>query len=176
MAQMRILYVVNLTYFFQSQTFQTLISPKCWQLAKMRIVTSLEVDIRHRKHHCECCTPRPWPIFSRYTIWNANNSEMVKAIAEFWNNFYILPSSDTIADVVLHHFQLHFQGQTFLCYSFAIEVVQWRWMSPQELARLVRPSSLSCACFQYWLPSEFVAYPRSKATWTANIALRTVNH
>ena len=50
----------------------------------------------------------------------------MKAIAKIYNVFYrflYLTSNDIIADVVLHQFDLHFQGQTFFSYSFAIKIV-----------------------------------------------------
>ena len=49
---------------------------------------------------------------------NANVSETVKIGAEMCNVFYrlvYLSSNDNIADAVLHHVDLHVQGQTFYC-------------------------------------------------------------
>ena len=53
--------------------------------------------------------------------------------------FYIvlyLPQNRTIADVVLRHFDLHFQGETFSCFAFAIEIEQRQWMSRTDLPRV----------------------------------------
>ena len=59
-----------------------------------------------------------------------------------------------IADVVLHHSDLHFQGQTFSCYAFPIKIVQWQWMSPADLPRLARPLPSSCWGLNLiWWPS-----------------------
>ena len=61
---------------------------------------------------------------------------MVKAGAKMYNVFYIflyLPSNATIADVVIHHFDLHFQGRSFSCYALALNIVQWQRISPLKI-------------------------------------------
>ena len=49
---------------------------------------------------------------------------MIKAIAKrllSFTDFYNIPSNGTIADAVLHHFDLKFQVSTFSCYVFAMQ-------------------------------------------------------
>ena len=53
-------------------------------------------------------------------------------------DFDVLPLNITIADVMCYHFDLHFQGQTFTLYAFAIKKFQLQWMSPADLTWLIR--------------------------------------
>ena len=75
---------------------------------------------------------------------------MVKTNTKIFNVFYRFwywSSNGIIADVVLHHFDLHFQGQTFSYYAFEIKIVQWQWMFPEDLPQLARSLPWSCSCF-----------------------------
>ena len=59
-------------------------------------------------HHCGCCPTSLWPSFSRYgTIAGVN----------LFYRFWYLQRNGTIAGVVPHHFDIHFQGQPFSCYA-----------------------------------------------------------
>ena len=49
--------------------------------------------------------------------------------------FWYLPRNDTNADVVIHHFDVHFQDPAFSFSAFAITIVQqWQLMSPGRFA------------------------------------------
>ena len=96
--------------------------------------------------HCECFNPWPWLKFSRSKIWTVNIIEMVKASAKVCQvvyRFWHLASIGTFVVDVFHHFDLNFQGQTFSCYAFAIQIVQWQRMSPTDFRRLARPLRVS---------------------------------
>ena len=103
------------------------------------------VDIRH---YCESCTSLHGLNFSRLRMWNNNIMEMAKASAmcHVFYRFWYLLSNGATADVVLHHFDHHFQGQIFSCYAFVLKTVQWQWMSLTNLPRLARTPPWSCSC------------------------------
>ena len=66
MAPLRTLHVVSLSYIFKITNFEMWMSRECWALVnKLSRITFIKVDICHQ---CECCTPWPWPKFSRYNL------------------------------------------------------------------------------------------------------------
>ena len=58
---------------------------------------------------------------------------------DFYRGCY-LPSNGTIVNVVIHEFDLNFQGQTFFHYAFDIQNLRRLLMSPADLPRLARPA------------------------------------
>ena len=121
-----------------------------------------------KRIHCECCTPRPWPKFSTLKIWNDNISGMVNArekfafFHRFW--YFLLPSNGAITDVAPHHFDLHFQCQTFSCYAFAIKFVQSQLISPADLPPLARPPTVAfllfhCVAVMYSYIIDSIVFP-----------------
>ena len=68
-------------------------------------------------HHCECCTSRPWPTFSRSLILKCEylaKCESWRKILyyDFYTDWY-LPSIGTIANVPFRDIELKFQGCIF---------------------------------------------------------------
>ena len=100
----------------------------------MRVMTFIEVDIRHRMTPLRMLysTTLTYIFIVKNVKCNylRKDESQRKRCIVFYRFEYFL-SNGTVAEVVLHNFYLHFQGQTFSCYVFAIKIVQSRWMSPQ---------------------------------------------
>ena len=72
--------------------------------------------------------------FQGHTFFNVNVLETVRAIAEMRHYaFAEVDMRHKIATVNVVLRDLHFQGQTFSCYAFAINKLHMQRMSPTDL-------------------------------------------
>ena len=113
--------------------------------------------------NCECCTSWPWPTFSRSQTWNDRKSASYD-LDRCWN----LPSNGIIVNVVLRDLDLHFQGQIFSCYPFAIKNCAgsgWPRQICLDSHGLVVKLPLSmCSLRRKWNLSRHYEHPDANAT------------
>ena len=102
-------------------------------------------------YHCKCSTSWLWPTFSSSRNWKCEYLENSESYSRMRNcDFYRgwnLPLNETIAIGVLCDLVLHFQGQAFSCYAFAIKKLHRQQRYPAALPHLARHPPWSCSCY-----------------------------
>ena len=119
---------------FKGHILEILVSRKRWELSQNCVMTSSEVDIRHKFHHCKWCTPWPWPLLSRSNIFYI----CYKKFREHWMSPADLP-------------RLARPPQSS-CYCFlVVERIRYFCICPKSFHVKWQKAIASIQCYQLWI-------------------------
>ena len=123
MALLRMLYSMTLTYIFKVKMLRCYCDK--YQLEKCKHYRCHQIGSQvfaSELRHCYCCTFSGSQNFKcEYLETTESWRKMLKY--NFYKGWY-LPSFGTNAIDVIHDLDLHFHGQTFSCYAFAIKIAR----------------------------------------------------